>query len=98
MLHLSQDKENEEPVPQRPRPVVTQGNKKMLPFVIKWAGGGNNVSIAGTFNQWQSIPMVKRCAGVEAQTGEGSSHHYHCVQGLHSSIDNKTITFTVALP
>ncbi|KAK8389699.1 hypothetical protein O3P69_008996 [Scylla paramamosain] len=52
------DKENEEPVPLRPR-LVTQGNKKMLPFVIKWTGGGNNVSIAGTFNQWQSIPMVK---------------------------------------
>lgn len=53
------DKENEEPVPARPRPVITQGNKKMLPFVIKWTGGGNSVSIAGTFNQWQSIPMVK---------------------------------------
>ncbi|XP_068246980.1 5'-AMP-activated protein kinase subunit beta-1-like [Palaemon carinicauda] len=52
-------KENEDPLPARPRPVITQGNKKMLPFVIKWAGGGQKVAIAGTFNEWQQIPMVK---------------------------------------
>ncbi|KAG0710037.1 5'-AMP-activated protein kinase subunit beta-2 [Chionoecetes opilio] len=59
ILKVAKDKENEEPVPPRPRPVITQGNKKMLPFVIKWSGGGHSVSIAGTFNQWQTIPMVK---------------------------------------
>ncbi|KAK3854499.1 hypothetical protein Pcinc_011339 [Petrolisthes cinctipes] len=52
-------KENEDPIPQRPQPMVIQGNRKMLPFVIKWSGGGGNVAIAGTFNQWQTIPMVK---------------------------------------
>lgn len=59
VLKGPKDKENEDPVPHRPRPVVTQGNKKMLPFVIKWTGGGNNVAIAGTFNQWQKLTMVK---------------------------------------
>lgn len=53
------EKENEDPVPARPRPVLTQGNKKMLPFVIKWAGGGQAVAIAGTFSDWQPLPMVK---------------------------------------
>lgn len=55
----SEGKENEDPVPIRPRPILPQGNKKLLPFVIKWAGGGQKVAIAGTFNQWQQIPMVK---------------------------------------
>ncbi|KAG7153476.1 5'-AMP-activated protein kinase subunit beta-1-like [Homarus americanus] len=52
-------KENEDPVPIRSRPNLLQSNKKMLPFVIKWGGGGNTVSIAGTFNEWQPIQMVK---------------------------------------
>ena len=47
-------------MPVRPRPLQPQSNKKMLPFVIKWTEGGQNVSIAGTFNEWQRIPMVKR--------------------------------------
>ncbi|CAL4121831.1 unnamed protein product, partial [Meganyctiphanes norvegica] len=46
------------PIPSRPMPVV-KGNKKMLPFVIKWTGGGNNVAIAGSFNQWNQLTMVK---------------------------------------
>ncbi|KAK7066257.1 5'-AMP-activated protein kinase subunit beta-2 [Halocaridina rubra] len=56
----TEGKENEDPVPIRPRPVLPpQGNKKLLPFVIKWTGGGQKVAIAGTFNQWQQIPMAK---------------------------------------
>lgn len=46
------------PIPSRPMPIV-KGNKKMLPFVIKWTGGGANVAIAGSFNQWNKLTMVK---------------------------------------
>ncbi|KAK8721822.1 hypothetical protein OTU49_012587 [Cherax quadricarinatus] len=56
---IQSEKENEDPVPARPRPALAQCNKKMLPFVIKWVGGGQTVAIAGTFNDWQPIPMVK---------------------------------------
>lgn len=32
-----------------------------LPTVFKWDGGGKDVYISGTFNNWKSkIPMVKR--------------------------------------
>ena len=43
-----------------PRTVLSEKNKKLLPCVIKWNGGGKDVSVAGTFNNWQAIPMVKR--------------------------------------
>ncbi|XP_076035176.1 5'-AMP-activated protein kinase subunit beta-1 [Oratosquilla oratoria] len=53
-------KEGDENVPQlKPHPLLQQGNKKVLPVVLKWIGGGKEVCIAGTFNQWQSVPMVK---------------------------------------
>lgn len=47
----------EEPTKYRP-----DSNRKMLPCVIKWNGGGQNVALSGTFNQWQKLPMVKRWA------------------------------------
>ncbi|MCL4149479.1 UNVERIFIED_CONTAM: hypothetical protein GTU68_007588, partial [Idotea baltica] len=31
----------------------------MLPCVIKWAGGGKDVALAGSFNSWKALPMVK---------------------------------------
>lgn len=38
-----------------------EGNfPKVLPTVFKWEGGGKSVHITGTFNQWKTIPMVKR--------------------------------------
>ncbi|XP_037794633.1 5'-AMP-activated protein kinase subunit beta-1-like isoform X1 [Penaeus monodon] len=71
----SDGKDSEEHVPIRPRAVITQGNKKMLPFVIKWSGGGQAVAIAGTFNQWQSIPMVKSEKDFVAIVDLPEGHH-----------------------
>ncbi|KAF2368129.1 AMP-activated protein kinase glycogen-binding domain, partial [Trinorchestia longiramus] len=45
----------DEPVRFRP----LDNNRKMLPFVIKWPGGGQNVNLSGAFNNWQKLPMVK---------------------------------------
>ena len=36
-------------------------NSKKLPTVFKWEGGGKNVTISGSFDNWtRQIPMVKR--------------------------------------
>lgn len=72
----NEGKENEDPVPIRHhRPIMTAGNKKMLPFVIKWSGGGSKVAIAGTFNQWQQIPMVKSEKDFVAIVDLPEGHH-----------------------
>ena len=40
-------------------------NSKKLPTVFKWDGGGKNVSISGSFDNWtRQIPMVKRLNNV----------------------------------
>jgi len=44
----------EEPLKYRP-----DASRKWLPCVIKWTGGGQNVSLAGSFNKWNKIRMVK---------------------------------------
>uniref|UniRef100_A0A2P2I4I8 5'-AMP-activated protein kinase subunit beta-1 n=1 Tax=Hirondellea gigas TaxID=1518452 RepID=A0A2P2I4I8_9CRUS len=44
---------------EEPMRYIPPGNRKMLPCVIKWPGGGQKVALSGTFNQWQKIPMVK---------------------------------------
>ena len=31
----------------------------MLPTVFKWEGGGKQVFISGSFNEWKTLPMVK---------------------------------------
>ncbi|KAL7296417.1 hypothetical protein TKK_0010427 [Trichogramma kaykai] len=38
---------------------TTQQDKKTLPTVFKWEGGGKQVFISGTFNEWKTLPMVK---------------------------------------
>ncbi len=36
-------------------------DKKKLPTVFKWEGGGKQVYISGSFDNWKTkIPMVKR--------------------------------------
>lgn len=53
---------------QRQRAATTQSQgdtaaikTKLLPTVFKWEGGGKEVFITGTFNNWQTkIPLVKR--------------------------------------
>lgn len=37
---------------------ITDG-KAVLPTVFKWDGGGKQVYISGTFNNWKTIPMSK---------------------------------------
>ncbi|XP_014215229.1 5'-AMP-activated protein kinase subunit beta-1 isoform X2 [Copidosoma floridanum] len=34
-------------------------DRKTLPTVFKWEGGGKQVFISGTFNDWKTLPMVK---------------------------------------
>ncbi len=37
-------------------------DRKKLPTVFKWEGGGKEVCISGSFDNWKAkIPMVKRC-------------------------------------
>lgn len=53
---------------QRQRAATTQSQgdtaaikTKLLPTVFKWEGGGKDVYITGTFNNWTTkIPLVKR--------------------------------------
>ena len=53
---------------QRRRAATTQSQgdtsivrEKLLPTVFKWEGGGKEVFITGSFNQWRTkIPMAKR--------------------------------------
>lgn len=92
------DKEGDDTPPPRMRPPLTAGNKKMLPVVIKWTGGGTNVAIAGTFNQWQKIPMVKSEKDFVAivDLPEGSHEYRFMVDGEWkvSKNDNTTNTAT----
>ncbi|XP_018015765.1 5'-AMP-activated protein kinase subunit beta-1 [Hyalella azteca] len=53
------DLKSPDPKDQPPRFRAMGHNKKMLPCVIKWPGGGQNVSLSGAFNNWQKLPMVK---------------------------------------
>lgn len=48
----------------RPRSnTVSEGTKvsncDKTPTVFRWEGGGKEVMISGTFNEWKTIPMVK---------------------------------------
>lgn len=92
---ISKDKENDDPAPRR-LPPVTQGNTKMLPVVIKWTGGGKDVAIAGTFNQWQKIPMVKSEKDFVAivDLPEGSHEYKFIVDGEWKVSKNDTTTST----
>ncbi|CAH8507011.1 unnamed protein product [Dicrocoelium dendriticum] len=46
-----------------PRPM--QDTEPKVPTVFRWNGGGTDIYISGTFNNWQKrIPMVKRESGV----------------------------------
>ena len=39
----------------------TEPRQRLLPTVFRWNGGGNDISVSGTFNNWQSrIPMARR--------------------------------------
>ncbi|XP_063908687.1 5'-AMP-activated protein kinase subunit beta-1-like [Zophobas morio] len=49
---------------QRPRSnTVSEGTKvntsDKTPTVFRWEGGGKDVYVSGTFNEWKTIPMVK---------------------------------------
>lgn len=43
---------------------MSEGSKvkdRVLPTVFKWEGGGKQVYVCGTFNDWKTnLPMVKR--------------------------------------
>ena len=41
-----------------------EGDKKTIPTYLKWQGGGKDVYVSGSFNDWkENIPMVKRYSG-----------------------------------
>ncbi|BHF80750.1 5'-AMP-activated protein kinase subunit beta-2 [Sparganum proliferum] len=45
-------------------PTAAAPPQKLLPTVFRWNGGGNEVYISGTFNDWHSrIPLVRRNSG-----------------------------------
>ncbi|XP_061173801.1 5'-AMP-activated protein kinase subunit beta-1-like isoform X1 [Saccostrea echinata] len=59
---------------------------KLLPTVFKWEGGGKDVYITGSFNNWQSkIPLVKSSHDGEFLTiidlPEGDYQYRFCVDG-----------------
>ncbi|XP_015905129.2 5'-AMP-activated protein kinase subunit beta-1 [Parasteatoda tepidariorum] len=47
--NLSRDKSDE----------MNRPGEKLLPTVFKWAGGGKDVMISGSFSDWKPIPMVQ---------------------------------------
>lgn len=66
---------------QRQRAATTQSQgdtaaikTKLLPTVFKWEGGGKDVYITGTFNNWTTkIPLVKR---FDDYLSKGLSHQF----------------------
>lgn len=54
-----------------------------LPTVFKWDGGGKQVFISGTFNQWQVLPMVKSHGDFVTiiDLPEGDHQYKFCVDG-----------------
>jgi len=40
--------------------LAAQNEGKTVPFTFRWPRGGNQVRIAGSFIQWNSLPMVNR--------------------------------------
>ncbi|XP_045129001.1 5'-AMP-activated protein kinase subunit beta-1-like [Portunus trituberculatus] len=95
---LQQDKEGDDTPPPRVRPIIPAGNKKILPVVIKWTGGGTNVAIAGTFNHWQKIPMVKSEKDFVAivDLPEGSHEYRFMVDGEWKVSKNDNTTTNTA--
>ncbi|KAB7495642.1 5'-AMP-activated protein kinase subunit beta-1 [Armadillidium nasatum] len=69
-----ENKENTE-ISSSPRPVLNPENKKMLPCVIKWNGGGKDVALAGSFNNWRTLPMVKSEKDFVAIVDLPEGHH-----------------------
>ncbi|VDN15350.1 unnamed protein product [Dibothriocephalus latus] len=42
-------------------PTTTNPSQKLLPTVFRWNGGGNEIYISGTFNDWHSrIPLARK--------------------------------------
>ena len=42
-------------------PELLANRQKLLPTVFKWEGGGKDVYLSGTFNNWKSkIPLARR--------------------------------------
>jgi len=51
---------NFEPYTHSDRSSSVRSDTQKLPTVFKWSGGGKNISVSGSFDQWKSkIPMVK---------------------------------------
>ncbi|XP_030371502.1 5'-AMP-activated protein kinase subunit beta-1 [Scaptodrosophila lebanonensis] len=57
--------------------------KTALPTVLRWDGGGKNVTISGTFSQWKPIPMVRSHGNFVTiiDLPEGDHQYKFCVDG-----------------
>lgn len=55
---LSKDKSDELKL-SNPNSCTDATYQKSLPTVFKWAGGGKDVLISGSFSDWKPIPMVR---------------------------------------
>ncbi|KAF7257689.1 hypothetical protein EG68_04508 [Paragonimus skrjabini miyazakii] len=50
---------------QRQLPQFSDNGNQKCPTVFRWNGGGKDIYVSGTFNNWEKrIPMVKRNSGV----------------------------------
>jgi len=77
--------------PGQVEPTRAQANKK-LPTVFKWEGGGKDVYVSGSFNNWKTkIPLVKSHGDfytiVDLPEGEHQYKFFVDGQWLHSPVD-----------
>ncbi|TPP56000.1 5'-AMP-activated protein kinase subunit beta-2 [Fasciola gigantica] len=55
----------EKSLPQQNPAKEDESGERKCPTVFRWNGGGRDIYISGTFNNWETrIPMVKRSSGV----------------------------------
>ncbi|XP_054738087.1 5'-AMP-activated protein kinase subunit beta-1 [Anastrepha obliqua] len=54
-----------------------------LPTVLRWDGGGKNVTISGTFSKWKPLPMARSHGNFVAiiDLPEGDHQYKFCVDG-----------------
>lgn len=54
---------------------------KLLPAVFKWEGGGKDIYLAGSFNKWAKIPLVKRFVKKKIELFSYSGHYIYRTPG-----------------
>ncbi|KAI8038869.1 5'-AMP-activated protein kinase subunit beta-1 [Drosophila gunungcola] len=86
---MEHNEEEEEPGTEPPEPgsqLVSEEDdirKTALPTVLRWDGGGKNVTISGTFSDWKPITMVRSHQNFVTiiDLPEGDHQYKFCVDG-----------------